>query len=204
MQRNISQNPQVMESIVSEQQRAKQKRQNPAVIWLTGISGAGKSTLAFAVDRYLTDNEFHSFVLDGDDLRLGLSSDLGFSEAARHENIRRVGEVSKLFCQSGLLTLVSLISPFRADRQTVRNLVGSNFVEIYIKAPLEVCEQRDTKGFYKKVRDGKLSDFTGIDSIYEEPLNPELMVETDKESVEASTQRIIDYLKSRGLLRHQD
>ena len=193
-----------MESIVSEQQRAKQKRQNPAVIWLTGISGAGKSTLAFAVDRYLTDNEFHSFVLDGDDLRLGLSSDLGFSEAARHENIRRVGEVSKLFCQSGLLTLVSLISPFRADRQTVRNLVGSNFVEIYIKAPLEVCEQRDTKGFYKKARDGKLSDFTGIDSIYEEPLSPELMVETDKESVEVSTQRIIDYLKSRDLLRHQD
>ena len=204
MQRNILQNPQVTESIVSEQQRAKQKRQKPAVIWLTGISGAGKSTLAFAVDRYLTDNEFHSFVLDGDDLRLGLSSDLGFSEAARHENIRRVGEVSKLFCQAGLLTLVSLISPFRADRQTARNLVGSNFVEIYIKAPLEVCEQRDTKGFYKKVRDGKLSDFTGIDSIYEEPLDPELMVETDKESVEVSTQRIIDYLKSRDLLRHQD
>lgn len=204
MQRNIAQNPQLVGTSVSSQQRAQQKKQEPIVIWLTGVSGAGKSTLAFAVDKYLAVNNFHSFVLDGDELRTGISSDLGFSAEDRQENIRRISEVAKLFCEAGLVTLVSLISPFRADRKLARDKITDNsFIEVFVKAPLEVCEKRDPKGFYKKVREGKIPNFTGIDSIYEEPLTPDLVIETANESIEESTQKIIDYLIERGLLKHK-
>lgn len=188
----------------NKEQRGKQKNQKPAVIWLTGISGSGKSTLAIALDQYLTTNDFHSFVLDGDNLRSGINNDLDFSDQGRHENIRRVGEIAKLFCDSGLVTVVALISPFRADRETARRIIGSDsFYEIFIKASLETCEKRDTKGFYKRARGGEIPNFTGLDSMYEEPQQAELVVETDDDSPQKSSEYIIAYLKQQGLLSHR-
>jgi len=162
---------------IDKQARSKVKSQKPCVIWLTGISGSGKSTIANALDKELYSAGMHTYILDGDNIRNGLSIDLGFSDEDREENIRRVGEVSKLMVDAGLVVIVALISPFRKDRQMVRNLFKEGeFIEVFVDTPLEVAEERDVKEFYKRAREGKLKSFTGIDSIYERPVKPEMIV----------------------------
>ena len=181
--------------------REKLNGHKSAVLWFTGLSGSGKSTLAHAVEERLHAMSCRTFVLDGDNIRHGLCGDLGFSDNDRVENIRRIGEVSKLFVEAGVIALTAFISPFRADRERVRGLVmHGDFIEIYCKASLEVCESRDVKGLYKKARAGEIKAFTGISSPYEEPLNPELVVETDKLSLDESAERVMDLLRERGVL----
>ena len=186
---------------VTREERAAQKKQKPCIVWLTGLSGSGKSTLANALEGEIYASGHHSYLLDGDNIRMGLNKGLGFSDADRVENIRRIGEVSKLFVDAGLIAITAFISPFRADRDMVRNLVGpGEFFEVYVKAPLEVCEQRDPKGMYKKARAGQIKQFTGIDSPYEEPLKPELVVDTSTHDLKQSTQLLLDALKRAGRL----
>lgn len=182
--------------------REKLNGHKSAILWFTGLSGAGKSTLAHAVEDRLHRANCRTFVLDGDNIRHGLCGDLGFSDEDRMENIRRIGEVSKLMVEAGVIALTAFISPFRADRDRVRGLVmHGDFIEIYCKASLDVCEQRDVKGLYKKARAGEIKAFTGISSPYEEPLNPELLVETDKLSLEKSADLILAMLRDRGVLK---
>ncbi|WP_029520542.1 adenylyl-sulfate kinase [Persephonella sp. IF05-L8] len=186
---------------ITKKDRQRQKGHKSVILWFTGLSGSGKSTLAHAVEEKLFEMGIHTYVLDGDNIRTGLNKDLGFSAEDREENIRRIGEVAKLFVDAGIITLTAFISPYKKDRNFVRNLVEEKeFVEIYVKCPLEVCEQRDVKGLYKKARAGIIKNFTGIDDPYEEPENPEIVVETDKESVEESVEKIISYLKEKGYL----
>jgi adenylylsulfate kinase len=173
--------------------------QRGVVVWFTGLSGSGKSTIAFAVEHALVVRGRLAYVLDGDNIRLGLSRNLGFSAQDREENIRRIGEVSRLFADAGTVTLSSFVSPYRADRDNVRALVDSDdFLEIYINTPLEVCEQRDPKGLYRKARAGEIKNFTGISDPYEPPLSPELEVRTVDCSVEAATGQVISLLEQRG------
>jgi adenylylsulfate kinase len=182
--------------------REKMNGHKSAVLWFTGLSGAGKSTLAHAVEDRLHRRNCRTFVLDGDNIRHGLCGDLGFSDDDRVENIRRIGEVSKLFVEAGVIALTAFISPFRADRDRVRGLVmHGDFMEIYCKASLEVCEERDVKGLYKKARAGEIKAFTGISSPYEEPENPELVVETDKLSLDESADLVLELLRERGILK---
>lgn len=172
-----------------------------AVLWFTGLSGAGKSTLAHAVEEKLHQRGYRTFVLDGDNIRHGLCSDLGFTPENRVENVRRVGEVTKLFLEAGIIVLTAFISPFRAERDRVRNLVGhGDFIEIYCDSPVEICESRDVKGLYQKARAGLIPEFTGISSPYEIPLNPELIVNTGATDLDACVQRVIDELKLRGII----
>jgi adenylyl-sulfate kinase len=186
---------------VTRQERAAQKRQKPCIVWLTGLSGSGKSTLANALEGELYASGHHSYLLDGDNIRMGLNKGLGFSDADRVENIRRIGEVAKLFVDAGLIAITAFISPFRADRDMVRALVGPDeFFEVYVRAPLEVCEERDPKGMYKKARAGVIKQFTGIDSPYEEPANPELVVDTSTQSLEQSTRQLLEALRRTGRL----
>ncbi|MCL2647545.1 MAG: adenylyl-sulfate kinase [Phycisphaerales bacterium] len=180
-------------------------RVRPAIVWLTGLSGSGKSTLAMALEKPLVERGHLAFVLDGDNVRHGLNKNLGFSDADRRENIRRVGEVAKLFLSAGVMPITSFISPFRADRESVRALVGPReFIEIFVDAPIEVCEQRDPKGLYKKARAalaaGKGLQFTGIDSPYEPPRKPEIHLRTDLMAVEQCVKTVLAYLKDRGCL----
>lgn len=187
---------------VTHAERCAQKKQRPCVLWFTGLSGAGKSTLANAVEALLFQKQHHSYLLDGDNIRHGLNKGLGFSDADRVENIRRIGEVAKLMADAGLITLTAFISPFRADRDLVRALFqGDEFIEIYVEAPLEVCEQRDPKGLYKKARAGEIKNFTGIDSRYEEPLTPELNINTARFSLEECAEQVVSYLESKGFLK---
>ncbi|KAB0489358.1 sulfate adenylyltransferase subunit CysN [Pseudomonas vancouverensis] len=180
---------------VNRQAHAELKGQTPRVLWFTGLSGAGKSTIANLVERKLHTLGRHTYLLDGDNVRHGLNRDLGFTEADRVENIRRVAEVAKLMLDAGLITLVSFISPFRAERDMARNLAGEgNFLEIYIDAPLEVAEQRDPKGLYQKARRGELKNFTGIDSPYEPPVAPDIHIDTQRESPETAAERIVERL----------
>ncbi len=189
------------EGNIKKEDRQRQKGHKSAILWFTGLSGSGKSTLAHAVEERLFEMGIHTYVLDGDNIRSGLNKDLGFSAEDREENIRRIGEVAKLFVDAGIITLTAFISPYKKDRQLVRNLVeNGEFIEIYVKCPLEVCEQRDVKGLYKKARAGIIKNFTGIDDPYEEPENPEIIVETDKESLEESVNKIIKYLEKKGYL----
>jgi len=172
------------------------------ILWFTGFSGSGKSTLSHKVEEKLYEMGVHTYVLDGDNIRQGLNKDLGFSKGDREENIRRIGEVAKLFVDAGIAVLTAFISPYRRDREFVRNLVDEgDFIEVYVKCPLEVCEQRDPKGLYKKARAGEIKNFTGIDDPYEEPENPEIVVETDKMSVEQCVDRIIDYLVKNNYIK---
>jgi adenylylsulfate kinase len=172
------------------------------ILWFTGLSGAGKSTLAHAVEERLFQMGCRTFVLDGDNIRHGLCADLGFSEEARTENIRRVGQAAKLFLEAGIMVLTAFISPFRNDRQRVRSLVPhGEFIEIYCRCPLDVCETRDVKGLYKRARAGEIKEFTGISSPYEEPIAPELMVDTEQLTIEQSVDAVINLLFGRGIIK---
>ena len=189
------------EGNITKEDRQRQKGHKSVILWFTGLSGSGKSTLAHAVEERLFEMGIHTYVLDGDNIRTGLNKDLGFSAKDREENIRRIGEVAKLFVDAGIFVLSAFISPYKKDRELVRNLVEKDeFIEIYVKCPLEVCEQRDVKGLYQKARAGIIKNFTGIDDPYEEPENPEIVVETDKETIEESVEKIISYLKEKGYL----
>lgn len=189
------------QSLVQQSDREKQAGHKSIILWFTGLSGAGKSTLAHAVEKTLFDKGCRIFVFDGDNVRHGLCGDLGFSENDRQENIRRIGEMSKLFIQAGVIVLNAFISPYWADRNRVRNLVGNKeFIEIYCKASLTVCEHRDVKGLYAKARRGEISDFTGISSPYEAPINPELVIDTGSEPLETCVKKVIFYLQKRGII----
>ncbi len=187
---------------ITRSDREKLHKHKSVILWFTGLSGSGKSTLAHAVEDYLHRYGCSTFVLDGDNVRHGLCSDLGFSDEDRVENIRRIGEMAKLMIEAGVITLTAFISPFRADRSSARKLVPhGDFIEIYCQCPLETCEQRDVKGLYKKARAGKIPFFTGIDSPYEEPKKPELIVNTHALSLDESVQAVINLLLQRSVLR---
>ena len=186
---------------IQRAQRSKQKTQKPCLVWFTGLSGAGKSTVANALDKMLFENNKHTYLLDGDNVRHGLNRDLGFSDADRIENIRRIGEVGKLFVDAGLIVLSAFISPFRSDRQMVRTLFpAGEFIEVHINTSLDVCETRDPKGLYKKARAGVIKNFTGIDSEYEAPSEAELVIDAGSLDVEKCASTIYEYLLERGYI----
>ncbi|KAL6947164.1 Adenylyl-sulfate kinase [Hanseniaspora vineae] len=179
------------------------RKQEGVTIWLTGLSASGKSTIACALEQLLLQENFNAYRLDGDNIRFGLNKDLGFSENDRNENIRRISEVSKLFADSCAISITSFISPYRADRDKARELhreSGLKFIEVYVDVPLEVAEQRDPKGLYKKAREGIIKDFTGISAPYEEPSEPEIHLRTDKLTVEEAARKIFDYLKQEKII----
>lgn len=189
------------QAAVSKEDRARQKRQKPCVIWFTGLSGAGKSTLANALERALFERGHHCYLLDGDNVRHGLNRDLGFSDADRVENIRRIAEVAKLLVDAGLIAMTAFISPFRADRQLARDLLPADeFIEVHVATSLAVCEQRDPKGLYRKARAGQIPNFTGIDSAYEAPVNPELVIDTGVEDLDGCAQSLLAYLEQRRII----
>lgn len=197
MDRNLTRH----ESRVTKADRVKTFGHRSCVLWFTGLSGSGKSTIAVEVERVLISRGVHAYVLDGDNVRHGLNADLGFSEEDRRENIRRLGEVSRLFVEAGLIVITAFISPFREDRDRVRSLLGEGeFLEIYAKCPIELCETRDPKGLYAKARAGEITDFTGIDSPYEEPINPELILDTDTMEVTECVERVVALLEKRGII----
>lgn len=190
------------QATVTRERREKQNGHKSVVLWLTGLSGAGKSTLAHAVEEQLYQRGCRTFVLDGDNVRYGLSSNLDFSEEGRRENIRRIGEAAKLMMEAGVIAMTAFISPFRADREVVRNLMPhGDFIEVYCRASLETCESRDVKGFYKKARAGEIKNYTGINSPYEEPLQPELIIDTDTLSLENSVKAVLELLQGHGVIR---
>jgi adenylylsulfate kinase len=171
------------------------------IVWLTGLSGSGKSTIAVELEKRLWDRGMRAFILDGDNIRHGLNKNLGFSPADRTENIRRIGEVAKLFVDAGMVAITAFISPYRADRDQVRALVGAkDFVEVFVDCPLEVCEQRDVKGLYEKARAGKIPEFTGISAPYEAPVDPEVTLRTHEQPPEASAAQVLEYLAGRGVV----
>lgn len=184
--------------------RARRETQNGhrgAIIWFTGLSGSGKSTLAHAVEEAIHQQGCRTFVLDGDNVRHGLCGDLGFSDKDRQENIRRIGEMAKLFMEAGIIVLTAFISPYRADRERVRAMTGpSDFIEIYCDTSIEICETRDVKGLYKKARAGEIAEFTGISSPYEKPENPELVLNTGAESLDVCVQEVVSKMASLGIV----
>jgi len=187
---------------VTRRKRNELNKHKSVVIWFTGLSGSGKSTLAHAVEEILFNKGCRTFVLDGDNVRHGLSSNLDYSNKDRKENIRRIGEVTKLMMKAGLIIMTAFISPFKEDRIAVRNLIpDGDFIEIYCKASLETCEARDLKGFYKRARAGEIKNYTGIDSPYEVPDNPELIIDTDKETLDESVSRIVSFLQTKAIIR---
>lgn len=186
-------------------QRSLIKRQKPCILWFTGYSGAGKSTIANKVEKKLFELSHHTHLLDGDNVRQGLCRDLGFSESDRVENIRRVAEVARLMLEAGLIVLTAFISPFRAERRMARGLVGDGeFIEVFVDTPLAVAESRDIKGLYDKARKGQLRDFTGIDSPYEVPENPEIRIDTTAMSADQSAQTIVHYLVANRIIQHHE
>lgn len=187
---------------VTRAQRADNKKQKPCLLWFTGLSGSGKSTIANALDVALHQRGYHTFLLDGDNVRHGLCKDLGFSDEDRVENIRRIGEVSKLFADAGLIVLSAFISPFTSDRRLVRNLFpAGEFIEVFMDTPLEVCEERDPKGLYEKARAGEIRHFTGIDSPYEMPERSEIRLDTSAMSVDDCIGVLVSYLERHDLIR---
>ena len=186
---------------VTRQRRNKLNEHRSVVLWFTGLSGSGKSTLAHSVEEKLYQKGCRTFVLDGDNVRHGLNSNLDFSESGRAENIRRISEVSKLMLESGLIVMTAFISPFNKDRNEARKLISSDdFIEIYCKASLEICETRDVKGLYKRARAGEIKNYTGIDSPYEIPENPELIIDTDNQGLEDSVATILSFLELNGII----
>jgi adenylylsulfate kinase len=202
MDKNVKKSSNVIwyQAIVGRQDREKMNGHRGAALWFTGLSGSGKSTLAHAVEKRLYEMNVRTYVLDGDNVRHGLCGDLGFSDVARRENIRRIGEVSKLFVDAGMIVLTAFISPFRSDRRQVRKILGSRFVEIYCDCPLNICESRDVKGLYKRARAGEVKEFTGISSPYEAPEAAEITVNTNMLSLHESTQKIVRYLTDHELI----
>lgn len=191
------------EAHATREERAGLLKQKGATLWFTGLSASGKSTFAFTLEHALVQRGRLAYVLDGDNIRHGLNKNLGFSAADREENIRRIGEVAKLFADCGVITMTSFISPYRKDRDTVRDLHTAGklpFIEIYVNTPIATCEQRDPKGLYKKARTGELRDFTGIDNPYEEPLHPELRIDATTTSPQQATVILMEYLEKQGLI----
>jgi adenylylsulfate kinase len=191
------------EGHVTREERAGLLKQRGATLWFTGLSGSGKSTIAFTLEHALVQRGRLAYVLDGDNIRHGLNKNLGFSAADREENIRRIGEVAKLFADCGVITMTSFISPYRKDRDTVRTLHVAGklpFIEIHVNTPIATCEQRDPKGLYKKARAGELKNFTGIDDPYEEPLHPELVIDATDTSPQQAALVLMEYLVKEGIL----
>jgi adenylyl-sulfate kinase len=188
---------------VSKEQREQLLNQRAVLIWFTGLSGSGKSTLAVQLEAQLSDLGFKTYLLDGDNIRAGLNKDLSFTDEGRIENIRRIGEVAKLLLDAGVVVLSAFISPFQADRQQVKEIVGAkNYVEVFVDAPLEVCEQRDVKGLYKKARAGEVKNFTGIDSPYEAPVNADVVLPTGELNVEESIAKLMNFVLPKIQIRH--
>lgn len=190
---------------VTQEDREKILNQQGVILWFTGLSGSGKSTIAVGLEKRLTQDRYVSYRLDGDNIRHGLNKDLGFSAEDREENIRRIGEVAKLFTDAGIIVMVSFISPYRKDRDAIRSLVPQGkFVEIYVKCSVESCEKRDTKGLYKKARAGEIADFTGVSAPYEEPKNPEIVVDTEHvvlvDELDSVVDVVVEELRSHGIL----
>ena len=190
-----SQNLYAVSHLLDREIRAQQKGHHGGVFWFTGLSGAGKSTLAMAVERELFNKGYHTYVLDGDNVRNGLNADLGFSPEDRAENIRRIGEVAALMFDAGQIVITSFISPYRSDRDRARAAAPGHFSEIYVQADLKTCEGRDPKGLYKKAREGKIKDFTGIDSPYEAPENPEMVVNTQSNDIDTCVTQVVRYIE---------
>jgi len=188
---------------VTREDREQMNGHRGCTVWLTGLSGSGKSTIAVDLEKRLWERGVRSYILDGDNIRHGLNKNLGFSPADRTENIRRIGEVAKLFTEAGVVTLTAFISPYRADRDQVRAIMrAGDFLEVYVDCPVEVCEQRDVKGLYKKARAGEIKEFTGISAPYEAPERPELMIRTAQQSVDESVSQILRHLEEQGLIPH--
>ena len=186
---------------VNREDREKLNGHKGATVWLTGLSGSGKSTIAVDLEKRLAERGVRTYILDGDNIRHGLNKNLGFSPEDRTENIRRIGEVAKLFTDAGVVAITAFISPYRADRDQVRALMkAGDFVEVLVDCPVEVCEQRDVKGLYKKARAGEIKEFTGISAPYEAPTNPELTVPSHQLTVDAAVAKIVDYLQSKGVI----
>ena len=185
--------------MIKKEDRRRHSGHGSTIIWLTGLSGSGKSTVANNLEKKLLERGVRAYVLDGDNIRTGLNNDLGFSPQEREENIRRIGEVAKLFVDAGIIVITAFISPYKKDRDLVRKSVDQKeFIEVFVKCPLEECERRDAKGLYKKVRQGLVKSFTGIDDVYEEPDNPEIILETDKIEVAAGVDNVLTYLEKKG------
>lgn len=202
MENPKSQNITWHHSIITRADREKLLGQKGVTLWFTGLSRSGKSTLATEVEKRLYERGYITFILDGDNIRHGLNRNLGFSPEDREENIRRVGEVAHLFSQAGIINMTAFISPYRADRKKAKDLAKEGeFIEIFCRCSVEVCEKRDQKGLYKRARAGEIAEFTGISAPYEEPENPEIILETDKESVEESVQKVIAFLEERAIIR---
>ncbi|QDT93066.1 adenylyl-sulfate kinase [Gimesia algae] len=188
---------------VTKEERCKQNGHKGAVLWFTGLSGSGKSTIANTVDHKLFEMGKHTFVLDGDNIRMGLNKNLGFSPEDRTENIRRIGEVSKLYTDAGILVMTAFISPYLEDRDQVREIMGEGeFIEVLVQASLETCEERDPKGLYKKARAGEIKGFTGIDAPYEAPEKPELVLDSDAKGIDELADEVVAYLESKGYLTY--
>jgi len=187
---------------VTRERRNQLNQHKSVVLWFTGLSGSGKSTMSHALEERLFNKGCRTFVLDGDNVRHGLNSNLGFSHKDRTENIRRIGEVSKLMMEAGFIVMTAFISPYREDRIAVRNLIpNGDFIEIYCKASLETCEARDVKGLYKRARAGEIKNYTGIDSPYEVPENADLIIDTDQETIEGSVDIIVGFLKKKAIIK---
>ncbi|MEX5650457.1 MULTISPECIES: adenylyl-sulfate kinase [unclassified Staphylococcus cohnii species complex] len=183
-------------SEVTKDERLQRNQHKSAVIWFTGLSGSGKSTISVELEKALFNHQIHTYRLDGDNVRHGLNRNLGFSPENRKENIRRIGEVSKLMVDAGLITVTAFISPYKSDREAVRQLLDTDdFIEVYTQCSLSECENRDPKGLYKKVRNGEIAEFTGVNAPYEAPTQPEIVLDTETLSVEASVSKIMDYLQ---------
>lgn len=186
---------------VTKKERSMRKEQKAYIIWFTGLSASGKSSLANALELKLYNIGYHTYLLDGDNLRHGINSDLGFDKGSREENIRRVGEIAKLFVDSGTIVLASFISPYVQDRKKIRDLVEDDeFIEIFVDVPFETCKKRDPKGLYRQANDGKIQNFTAIDDTYETPLNPEIYLDNAQISIEENIEKILHYLTVKGLL----
>ena len=187
---------------ITREDRVALMKQKGLTVWLTGLSGSGKSTIAVELEHALLENGHQAYILDGDNIRHGLNKNLGFSPEDRSENIRRIGEVAKLFTDSNIITITAFISPYRADRDNARKLQKpGEFIEVYVKCPIEVCEERDTKGLYKKARAGEVKEFTGISAPYEEPENAEMVIDTSEMNLEQSVRAILEYLEEKGYIK---